>query len=294
MPELPEVETVRRGLDRLTCDRRITDVEVLLNRTIAYPHSIAEFQQGLTGVYIQTWTRRGKYLLAPLLASLSGSGAIAAGWLGVHLRMTGQMLWLETQDALHKHTRVRLKFEGDHELRFIDQRTFGQMWWIPPTQDPQTVMAGMGALGPEPLASDFSEDYLAGVCKKRDRPIKSVLLDQTLIAGLGNIYADESLFLSGLHPEQPSRSVKPAQVQRLHSAIRSVLQTALEQGGTTFSDFRHVSGINGNYGGVALVYRRTGEPCRQCGSAIAKLKLGGRSCHYCPACQPPILSSKKR
>jgi formamidopyrimidine-DNA glycosylase len=295
VPELPEVETVRIGLNGVTCDRPILKVEVLLNRMIAYPQQLEAFQQGLQGASILKWSRRGKYLLATLGRHDLGSQTASdpepplAGWLGVHLRMSGQLLWVDEAEPLHKHTRVRLYFKDHQELRFIDQRTFGQMWWIPPDQDPNQLMPGMGSLGPEPLSQAFSQAYLTQICKGRDRPIKNALLDQSLIAGLGNIYVDESLFLGGLHPTQTCRSLKPRQIQRLHRAIETVIRNALTQGGTTFSDFRQVSGVNGNYGLVAWVYRRAGEPCRQCQTPIEKIRLAGRSCHFCPQCQQRLV-----
>jgi formamidopyrimidine-DNA glycosylase len=284
VPELPEVETVRLGLNEATCGMTIADAEVLLARTVAYP-SVDQFQQGLRGAQVSTWTRRGKYLLAQLVKSNSPSPQ-PSGWLGVHLRMTGQLLWLADSVPPSKHTRVRLWFESHQELRFVDQRTFGQMWWIPPTEDPNVIMAGMGALGPEPLSAEFSPTYLADILKGRDRPIKNALLDQALIAGLGNIYVDESLFLGGIHPTRRCRSLTNKEIERLHRAIVSVLQKALSAGGTTFSDFRQVTGINGNYGSIAWVYRRNGEPCRTCTTPIAKIRMAGRSCHFCPTCQP--------
>ncbi|WP_404787438.1 DNA-formamidopyrimidine glycosylase [Altericista sp. CCNU0014] len=284
MPELPEVETVRLGLNEATCGKAIAEVEVLLPRTVAYP-SVDRFQEGLQGAQILTWTRRGKYLLAQLGQAGSKTDR-PAGWLGVHLRMTGQLLWLSDSTPPSKHTRVRLRFDRHRELRFVDQRTFGQMWWIPPTEDPNIVVAGMGALGPEPLSAEFSPAYLMAVAKGRDRPIKNALLDQTLIAGLGNIYVDESLFVSGIHPTRRCRSLTATELETLHGAIATVIQKALKEGGTTFSDFRQVTGINGNYGSIAWVYRRTGEPCRTCATPIAKIRMAGRSCHFCPVCQP--------
>ncbi len=285
MPELPEVETVRIGLNQCTCGIPITDAEILLARTIAYPKSLEQFQTGLRGTQISTWHRRGKYLLAHLMPAPSLKMPPSAGWLGVHLRMSGQLLWVKTSEPVHKHTRVRLLFEHDQELRFVDQRTFGQMWWVSPTQDPYTLISGLKMLGSEPLTPEFSCDYLAKILQGRDRPIKNALLDQSLIAGLGNIYVDESLFLGGIHPTQPCKSLKPAQIETLHYAIEQVIRRALTEGGTTFSSFRQVSGVNGNYGGIAQVYGRFGKPCRQCNTPIEKMRLGGRSCHFCPQCQ---------
>ncbi len=281
MPELPEVETVRRGLNQLTLNREITGGDVLLNRTIAYPFSIGEFIDGIKGSSIATWHRRGKYLLAELNSSPANS------WLGVHLRMTGQLLWLHEDEPLHKHTRVRLLF-GDHqELRFVDQRTFGQMWWVPPGVAVESIMTGLGKLALDPFSPDFTVDYLAAKLQNSRRPIKTALLDQSVVAGLGNIYADEALFKSGVSPQILCTNLQLKQIERLRNAIIQVLETSIEAGGTTFSNFLNVKGINGNYGGVALVYNRTGEPCRVCGNLIQRIKLGGRSSHFCPQCQTP-------
>ncbi|WP_110986996.1 DNA-formamidopyrimidine glycosylase [Acaryochloris thomasi] len=279
MPELPEVETVRRGLDQRTCGHPLLGAQVLYPRTIAYP-SPAEFEVGIQNMHLKAWQRRGKYLLGQLT-----SQAQPAGWLGVHLRMTGQLLWLRRDDALQKHTRVRLFFADQQELRFVDQRTFGQMWWVAPGTAPETVISGLQRLGPEPLSVDFSVPYLEQQLSGRRRSIKSALLDQSIVAGLGNIYADESLFVSGILPTTLCLKLTAQQVERLHAAIVQVLSASLEQGGTTFSDFRDVLGINGNYGGVAWVYGRAGQPCRSCGTLLDRMKLAGRSTHFCRQCQ---------
>lgn len=330
MPELPEVETVRRGLNQVTLYQTITGGDVLLDRTIAHPSSIADFLAGLRGTAIAQWHRRGKYLLAeliqlpslaaptdppipatPLASTVKRENAeffanvvrdsssatyrttvtlppmthIAAGYLGVHLRMTGQLLWTTPESILPKHTRVRLLFAGDRELRFVDQRTFGQMWWIPPGTPPDRIMTGLQALGPEPFSTDFTAEYLYQRLHPRQRPIKNALLDQAVVAGVGNIYADEALFLSGIRPQTLCAKISRSRMQQLHSNIVQVLQTSIEAKGTTFSSFRSVEGTNGNYGGIAWVYARDGDPCRTCGTVIERLKLAGRSAHFCPTCQ---------
>lgn len=285
MPELPEVETVRRGLDRVTLHQTIWGGDVLLSRTIAYPFSATEFLTGITGTAIDQWQRRGKYLLAALVQPLATPAVQPAGWLGVHLRMTGQLLWLRQDEPLQKHCRVRLFFPNQRELRFVDQRTFGQMWWVPPDRQPQEIIRALQKLGPEPFDTEFSVVNLAERLRDRQRPIKTALLDQTLVAGIGNIYADEALFLSQIHPQTLCANLTQPQIERLHEAIIRVLQDSIAAGGTTFSDFRDVQGVNGNYGGVAWVYDRTGEPCRTCNTAILRLKLAGRSAHFCPQCQ---------
>ncbi len=280
MPELPEVETLRRGLNLTTLGQPIQGGDVLLPRTIAAPASPQLFLAGLLETVIAQWHRRGKYLLADLI----DSSASPAGWLGVHLRMTGQLLWLEPSTSLQKHTRVRLLM-GDRELRFVDQRTFGQMWWVPPDQAPESVITGLQALGPEPFSPDFSTVYLIEQLRRRQRPVKNALLDQAIVAGIGNIYADEALFLSGIRPQALCTQLSHAQIERLHDKILAVLEASIAARGTTIRDFRDVEGVNGNYGGVAWVYARDGEACRTCAVTIQRVRLAGRSAHFCPQCQ---------
>ncbi|MEG4404538.1 DNA-formamidopyrimidine glycosylase [Microcoleus sp. MON2_D5] len=309
MPELPEVETICRGLNQATLDREMLGGDVLLNSTIARSISATDFLTKLKGKSIARWYRRGKYLLAELSqfpegerekgkggefrAQTPSSSALPssfllpskAGWLGVHLRMTGQLLWVNRSEPLQKHARVRLFFEGNQELRFVDQRTFGQMWYVPAETEVSSTVIGLKLLGPEPFSDEFTTEYLARKLHRRARPIKTALLDQALIAGLGNIYADETLFLSGVMPTTLCADLTAEQIGRIHTAIIQVLQKAIESGGTTFSNFLNVQGVNGNYGGVAWVYNRAGQPCRTCSTTIERIKLAGRSTHFCPACQ---------
>ncbi|BAU05065.1 DNA-formamidopyrimidine glycosylase [Fischerella major NIES-592] len=309
MPELPEVETVRRGLNELTLNQEITGGDVLLHRTIAYPFSVDDFVTGIQGSAISTWHRRGKYLLAELTLPLIDKGVKVQGghgaqggrlggdiaslsfptpptsYLGVHLRMTGQLLWLRQDEPLHKHTRVRLFFQDGWELRFVDQRTFGQMWWVSANQAPESIITGLAKLAADPFSSEFTVEYLAEKFKNRRRPIKTALLDQSVVAGLGNIYADEALFMSGILPETMCIDLQREQIEKLRSHIIKVLETSIKAGGTTFSNFLNVKGINGNYGGVAWVYNRAGEPCRVCGTVIQRTRLAGRSSHFCLQCQ---------
>ncbi len=279
MPELPEVETVRRGLDKVTLNQEITGGDVLLSRTIAYPLSNDEFLKGLQKNAIANWQRQGKYLLAQL-SNYS--------YLGVHLRMTGQLLWVHPTAPLHKHTRVRLFFGGDRELRFVDQRTFGQMWWVPQEKVISSVITGLAKLGLDPFSLEFSVEYLAAKLNNSRRSIKAALLDQTIIAGIGNIYADEALFIAKISPATLCNCLQIEQITALRAAIIQVLEASIAAGGTTFSDFLNVEGINGNYGGVAWVYNRTGNPCRICGTPIERIRLAGRSSHFCPHCQGKI------
>ncbi len=286
MPELPEVETVKRGLNQVTLNQQIQGGDVLLSRTIAHPFSAVEFLAGLKDAAILQWHRRGKYLLAELAVKDKGEEEDnSAGWLGVHLRMTGQLLWLHRDAPLQKHTRVRLFFGQDWELRFVDQRTFGKMWWVPPGQAPENAISGLKKLGPDPFSDGFSVDYLVEKLRSRRRPIKNALLDQELVAGIGNIYADEALFLAGVRPTTLCTSLNRQQIEQIRNATIDVLRASIEVGGTTFSNFLNVQGINGNYGGVAWVYNRDRQPCRVCGGSIERLKLAGRSAHFCPQCQ---------
>lgn len=275
MPELPEVETVCRGLNQVTSGLIIETAEVLLSRTIAYPEVDSSFIQDIQGQKIINWQRRGKYLLAELSDS----------WLGVHLRMTGQLLWLSRDAVVHKHTRIRLFFPQQKELRFVDTRTFGKFWLVNKSQSPENIITGLQKLGPEPFSQEFSQQYLQTQLSKSRRHIKTILLDQALVAGVGNIYADESLFLSRIHPATPACEMTEKQIKKLRLALIDILQKSIELGGTTFSDFLQITGVNGNYGGMALVYGRKDQPCHVCKTPIQKIKLGGRSSHFCPQCQ---------
>jgi formamidopyrimidine-DNA glycosylase len=281
MPELPEVETVRRGLERQTSGLVIDHVEVLRARAIASPEDPDAFCRELRGLRVGRWHRRGKYLLADLEAP---DGRPAGRW-GVHLRMTGQFLWLAEKRPPCSHTRVRVWTDSGEELRFVDTRSFGQMWWVPPGVADEAVVGGLRRLGPEPFSAEFTGAYLRQRLKGSRRAIKTALLDQSLVAGVGNIYADESLFAARILPQTPGGRLGVSRLERLRQALVEVLETSIGAGGTTFSDFRDLQGTNGNYGGQAWVYRRSGSTCRRCGAVILREKLGGRSSHWCPRCQ---------
>lgn len=296
MPELPEVETVRRGLEKHTLGMRIERVEVLRARAVAYPPDPELFALALRHCSIEQWFRRGKYLYAALRDLQGDSG----GYWGVHLRMTGQFHWLTPPERQNSdpgnredvgqpppctHTRVRLWASSGEELRFIDTRSFAQMWWVPPGEAIEAVITGLSRLGLEPFDPAFTAKHLKNRLQGSKRSIKAALLDQSLVAGVGNIYADESLFAAGINPHTPSGKVSGAALERLRMALVEVLEASIGAGGTTFSDFRDLSGTNGNYGGQACVYRRTGLPCPRCGSPIQRDRLGGRSTHWCLRCQ---------
>jgi formamidopyrimidine-DNA glycosylase len=259
---------------------QIARVEVLRARAIASPPLPELFCSALEGCRVKAWLRRGKYLMAQLERDNSDGG-----YWGVHLRMTGQFLWMSQPQEPCRHTRVRFWNLQEQELRFVDTRSFGEMWWVPPGERPETVITGLQKLGPEPFSPAFNPTYLAERLAGSKRPIKTALLDQGLVAGVGNIYADESLFMSRISPHIPCNRLRPQQLERLHAAVVEVLTTSIGAGGTTFSDFRDLTGTNGNYGHAAWVYRRSGEPCRVCASPIQRDKLSGRSSHWCPNCQ---------
>jgi formamidopyrimidine-DNA glycosylase len=280
VPELPEVEIVCRGLNAFASGQFIEGVTVLRPQTFAYPPFPAPLN--LEGLQFGAWRRRGKYLLGELLKD-----GVSAGSLGVHLRMTGQLLWVPSNEPRAKHTKICFHCRGGRDLRFIDIRTFGKLWRLPAGVAPEEMISGLKTLGPEPWAESFTPQFLEKRLHNSRRPIKTALLDQRLVAGLGNIYADEVLFQTGLHPLTLANALTPAQIETLHRQIQQTLERAISAGGTTFSDFRGVTGINGNYGGQAWVYGRRGEPCRLCGATIERLKIGGRSSHFCPHCQPP-------
>ncbi len=287
MPELPEVETVRRGLTKRLHRFKIHDLEILRERAIASPGGSFVFAQALKGSWVGHWHRRGKYLYAELKEHEADTTVASRGLWGVHLRMTGQFLWVDEDGDQEpcRHTRVRIWDPNGNELRFIDMRSFGEMWWVPPTQPPESVITGLKKLGPEPFSESFNAQYLQSKLKGSSRSIKAALLDQTLVAGAGNIYADESLFEARIAPHTRAGDLKRGQLQCLRDALVSVLERSIGAGGTTFSDFRDLEGVNGNYGGQASVYRRTDQPCLTCGTPIQREKLVGRSTHWCPKCQ---------
>ncbi len=258
---------------------------MLLARSVAYPELPTEFIAALSGTMVVDWQRRGKYLLGELARD-----GVNGGWLGIHLRMTGS-LWFNPEAPPSIHTRIRLFLDGGQELRFSDTRTFGRMWAVPADCPVEQVITGLRRLGPEPFAEAFSADYLYEALRRRQRPLKSALLDQELVAGVGNIYADEALFKAGLPPDLPGSQLTRAQAARLQAAVRAVLQAGIEAGGSSFSNFQNVRGVLGNYLDAAQVFRRTGQPCPTCGGPIARIKLAGRSTHFCPVCQAPNLKN---
>ena len=291
MPELPEVETVRRGLEQKLNNFIIKKVEVCRDSTVAFPINKEEFINGLLNSLIYKWDRRGKYLIAQLKEVQNENTKFHVentqnnGFLVVHLRMTGYFKFIENSNHPCKHTRIRFFDKNDNELRYIDVRSFGQMWWINKDLSPKEIIKGLGSLGPEPFSKDFDANYLKKVISKRTKSIKAILLDQTIVAGIGNIYADESLYCAGISPFREARTIKKNELIKLKQSIVTVLKKSIGSGGTTFSDFRDLEGENGNFGLQTNVYRRTGKECRKCGNLIERQKITGRSTHWCPRCK---------
>jgi len=272
MPELPEVETIRRDLLPVLRGRAFTHVWVSPDalRLVQVPPP-ADFARLLSGRRIEDVSRRGKFLVFHLSGGL---------YLLVHLRMTGALLHRPADAPPDRYVRAMLSLDDGSELRFSDLRKFGALWLVP---DPSTVL---GRLGPEPLEGGLTPSLLRGLTARRRAPIKSLLLDQRALAGVGNIYADEALFAAGLHPQRPAGSLSDSEVKRLHGAIRRVLTEALADRGASFSDYVDASGREGRHQFRVQVFRRTGQPCYVCGREIARVKVAGRSTHFCPKCQP--------
>jgi len=291
LPELPEVETVRRGLEQKLNNFIVKKVEVCRDSTVAFPANKEEFIKGLQNSLLYKWNRRGKYLIAELKKieneniQCSLEKSQNNGFLVVHLRMTGYFKFIENSTQPCKHTRIRFFNNRNNELRYVDVRSFGQMWWIKKGLSPNKIINGLGSLGPEPFSKEFDTNYLKKVITKRTKSIKAILLDQTIVAGIGNIYADESLYSAGISPFREAQTIKKNELIKLKESIVTVLKKSIGSGGTTFSDFRDLEGENGNFGLQTNVYRRTGKECRKCRNLIQRQKITGRSTHWCPKCQ---------
>jgi formamidopyrimidine-DNA glycosylase len=277
MPELPEVETVARTLHPLISGRHITDVELRWERTLQAGDP-ASFAASILGRRIDRVGRRAKLILF----HLDDGSAIS-----VHLRMTGELLFRDgaTPRAAQREPYLRAVFQlsGDAELLFYDTRKFGRIAYLPPG----TLGQVDRRYGIEPLSDSFTAAELARILGSRARQIKPLLLDQAVIAGLGNIYVDEALHRAGIHPLSHSAEIDEARIERLYTAIREVLQTAIDLHGTTFRDYRSGIGEPGENQSRLLVYgRKAGSPCLTCGAGLARLVIGQRGSTYCPTCQP--------
>ena len=266
MPELPEVQTILDSITPLILHRPIHDVSAPWPPVVDRPEW-ALFRAWMQGRQVVQARRRGKYMLFRLDDDR---------WLIIHLRMTGRMRIEPAGAPLRPHDRLIFHLDQNQEWRFEDQRKFGRVYLV---EAPQDVV---GKLGPEPLGPDFTPDYLAQALARRTAAIKSLLLDQRLVAGIGNIYADESLFRARIHPLRPGNSLTPNEIQALVQAIRDVLTQALAEMGTTLQTYRRPDGSVGAFQNSLQVFRRTGQPCPSCGTPIQRIIVGGRSTHFCP------------
>ncbi|MEV4077654.1 bifunctional DNA-formamidopyrimidine glycosylase/DNA-(apurinic or apyrimidinic site) lyase [Nonomuraea fuscirosea] len=277
MPELPEVEVVRRGLAQWVTGREIAGAEVLHPRAIRrHLPGADEFAARLKGRVLLSAERRGKYLWLPL------SGAAEA--LMAHLGMSGQLLVVDGDTPPEKHLRVRLRFEdGGPDLRFVDQRTFGHVMLTPLAGD---VPEPISHIAPDPFEAVFDEDEFTRRLRTKRTEIKRALLDQSLISGVGNIYADEALWIARLHWARPANTLTRPKVAELLAAVRTVMGAALLQGGTSFDSlYVNVNGESGYFERSLEVYGRRDLPCSRCGSPIRREAFMNRSSYSCPRCQ---------
>lgn len=271
MPELPEVETIRRSLAPKLIGGKIKQAKVLLASMVQQP-TVEELVAKVVGKTIIAVERRGKYFLLRLSDGLS---------LAIHLRMTGQLLVQDISEPSAKATYFMLALEDGHELRFSDLRKFGKVMLFKTDKPPLSL----SKLGPEPLAADYTPVQLEQALSKRQVAIKKALLNQELVAGIGNIYADEALFVAGIHPNRPACQLTSAELNGLYQAIRQVLSESIEHRGTTKRDYRDGEGNMGDHQNYLRVYGRAGLPCPKCQRPIVKITLGGRGTHFCSKCQ---------
>lgn len=271
MPELPEVEIICRQLATVLPGERITGVEVRLAKAWQDPERLTAV---LSESPVREVRRRGKYLLL----------ATARATLVVHLRMTGALLYYPTAEFPDSaHVRVVLTLAGGGRLVFRDVRTFGGITLLSPAS--AAVWETRANLGPEPFSAAWSGEYLYNATRGRKTKLKSFLLDQSKVAGIGNIYADEALFQAGLRPRRAAERLTRPQAARLAAAVREVMAASIARGGTSFRDYRDSAGKRGEYVAELQVYGRGGKPCRRCGQILRKIRLGGRATVYCPHCQ---------
>jgi formamidopyrimidine-DNA glycosylase len=275
VPELPEVETVVRGLRPRLRGRRIERLR--LHQPLIVRGSLSAFRRTLSGARVLQVRRTGKYILVELQPR--GAGSRPRYWI-VHLGMTGRLYACKATAPRLKHTHLVAWLSGGEQLRYLDPRRFGKMLTLPES-DLQSYFA---ALGPEPFR--ISLERFRRLCAGRRSPVKNLLLNQSRLRGLGNIYASEALFLARIHPARLAGTLQGSELMRLYTAIRKVLREAIAGQGSTLSDYRNADGVPGDYQNSLRVYDREGEPCPFCGTAIERILLAGRSSHFCPQCQP--------
>jgi formamidopyrimidine-DNA glycosylase len=287
MPELPEVETVRIGLSTLLPGRRIVGVEHDWPK--GFPNAPTDVQRFVIEAHVVRVRRRAKVLLIDLDTDYT---------LVIHLKMTGQLVFRSQKTRFgaghpnhslvgelpDKSTRVTFTFADDSKLFFNDQRKFGWVRLLPTVEVENLDF--FQKVGPEPLADDFTaEAFITRLQRRAISGIKAVLLDQTVVAGVGNIYADESLWAAKIHPEARVQDLPKAKLKKLYQELRAVLQLSIEKGGSTDRNYVNHEGKRGSYLSFARVFRRQGQPCQRCGTTLAKIRVAGRGTHICPTCQ---------
>ncbi|HEX2849222.1 MAG TPA: bifunctional DNA-formamidopyrimidine glycosylase/DNA-(apurinic or apyrimidinic site) lyase [Acidimicrobiales bacterium] len=290
MPELPEVETVRRDLEKEVAGKRIRAVEVTGTRTVRRHKSKKEFIGRLEGRAIIAAERKGKYLLLRL-GPPGGGTKLPAGapveHLVVHLGMSGQLLLVRNaKTALDKHTHVVISLVGAGQLRFVDPRTFGEMF-VATADELEAQVPELAHLGFDPIDDIISWTHFAELLYARKRKLKDLLMDQTFLAGIGNIYSDEILWSAGLRYDRSSASLSSQEVRRLYRAMVETLQEAIKHRGSSLADqqYRDLFGEVGDYASQHNVYDREGQPCRRCRTPITRIKVSGRSHFLCERCQ---------
>ncbi len=272
MPEMPEVEQVRKTLAPHIEGKKFTAIEIYLDRLIKYPEPAA-FVQGLLGKTIRQVGRRGKYLVLQTDAEQQ---------LIIHLRMTGALIAQEDAQPAPPYAKIKFTLSGGVTLWFTDIRTFGTLYLV---TNHDTYIEGYETLGPEPLSADFTAAYLEPLVRKSRKPIKNFILDQRNIAGLGNIYADECLALAGILTMRLANTLTHAEITALCEAVNVVIAQGIKNRGTTFRDYKDGEGNKGDNQNHLLVYGRGGKPCKKCGAPLMTAKLGGRGTVYCAHCQ---------
>ncbi|MCT2041850.1 bifunctional DNA-formamidopyrimidine glycosylase/DNA-(apurinic or apyrimidinic site) lyase [Pseudoclavibacter alba] len=291
MPELPEVEVVRLGLAQAVTDAVVARVEVFDERGLTrHPAGAADFAAQLEGAVLAEPRRRGKFLWVPFASS---ADAVAPRALMTHLGMSGQMLLREPGPVDDRHLRVRIGVEGPagrFDIAFVDQRTFGSLAVdrLISTPDVASELVPSQALhiARDPLDPYFQEQAVIEALRRRRSPIKAALLDQTLVSGIGNIYADESLWMARLNPRQPACTISTRKLRELLGAVRLVLEKALAEGGTSFdAQYVNVNGQAGYFAHSLHAYGRHGKPCDRCGRALIREQFQNRNSHFCPKCQ---------
>jgi formamidopyrimidine-DNA glycosylase len=296
MPELPEVETVARQLEPEIEGHRIESLEVLDARW-SRPLPPAELAAAVTGSTILGLGRRGKYLLL----ALDGDRTLV-----MHLRMTGNLVLVEGEDVLDpsegrllyqgertteaRHLRARFVLDDGRELWFTDPRRFGEAFLL----DDAELPVRFAKLGVEPLSEEFTPEHLGEVAAGRQAPLKSFLLDQSRVAGVGNIYADEALYRARLHPLSPAGSMKPEHLEALRDGVVASLEAGIDAGGSSIDDYRDGRGEKGTMQEKFLVHTREGQPCPSCGGEIVRIVVGGRSTYFCPSCQVRLRRKPRR